>query len=183
LSLTAFLQIGRIFYKGITITQTQQTTRKIYDDLTSSFHASGSASPQGVASAGRAYFCVGGTRYTYKLGKKVDLSTEDTTNNFGLIKDKLPGGSPCANPFDAPGNVPINPASHEELLGNNMRLSNIVLSQIAGGSLYRVDITVAYGEDSVLNNAGTLTPDCQSSLSNSRFCSVSKISTVVNLGT
>ena len=180
LSLTAFLQIGQIFYKGVTITQTQQATRKIYDDITSSYHASNNVTPQNSASGGRQYFCVGSSRYSYILGKKVDQATENTTTNFGLIKDKLPGGSPCANPFDAPGIVPIQPV-HDELLGNNMRLSNVLLVPISS-TLYHIDVTIAYGEDSVLNNAGSMSPDCQKSLSNARFCSVSKLSTAVNLG-
>jgi len=154
----------------------------------------------------RYYFCVGGSRYAYILGYKLDTSAEAnemklsstsaaTWGRFGLLKDSLTGVG-CPSPF-APGK-PMTKDSVTELLGNNMRLSNLSICYVGGAScstlssdpsltkLYTIDIRVAYGDDDVFQGGATgsrlTNATCDSKAVNSQYCFVTDLRTTARKG-
>lgn len=191
----SFVEIGHLFYKGVSITQTQDAADHIFQDINGNFQtAANIGGSQNSASGGYDYYCVGNTRYTYRINHQIDTSaTPDHTasGNFGLLKDVLNGsGSACAAPCSDTGGSTC-PAgavalkSPVELLGNKMRLEQFNLSQsTTTSSLYNVSIIVAYGEDNTLaySTPGDYsTVSCQGD-SNNNFCAVSRINTSVYKG-
>ena len=207
-ALTGFLQIGRLFYKGVSETQTQDTTRQVVSDISSNLKATSStvAIPQTFASAGQpySYFCAGAYRYTYGTymtgadsGHTVQYISSQNNNydpsatgvNMGLVKDRVGSGNcpqPCANGSSNSATrcgigtrVAISSASGAtELLGNGMRIGQISINQVGTTSLYNVNVSVVYGEYSVLDYS-TTPPTCAGNSSEQRFCAVDQLSTSV----
>jgi prepilin-type N-terminal cleavage/methylation domain-containing protein len=183
-ALASFLGIGKIFYKGVTITQTQDATQAVLNQITSDLQFATSVVPAQDAGSSK-YICLGSVRYTYNLFKKVDLEVHDNTSNFGLLRDVLPGNSGCAAPFGTGATAFSNPT---ELLGNRMRLSKLDIipaKNSSGGDvtdLWAINLTTAYGEDGYLQSGDTATPICNSNLNNSQFCTVVTVNNSVNRG-
>ncbi len=198
-AMVGFLQIGRLFYKGVTITQTQNTAQQIVNELTSGIQSSASSNnikatlPSSVTSnyTGYVYACVNGFRYTYGVvsGKPIiyDQSlaanySATSSGNFGLVRDKLSGSSSC----DLPSVTPVGSASPIELLGSRMMVANLKVQSASSTlkDLYTVSETIAYGTYSVLNLSVNSLPyaSCLSGLSSAQFCAVSTLSTSVYRG-
>ena len=127
-ALTGFLQIGRVFYKGISDSQTQNVARQVVTDISSSL--SNTSSDDGVStvrtSGGYRYICIGIVRYTwgvytnnadtslngrptfYDLAQsKQNIETGQLTRNnnpyaanpsLGLVRDTVPGEGSCPVP-------------------------------------------------------------------------------------
>lgn len=175
----AFIQLGRSYYKGVTITQTQGVAKQIMNSLSGNIRLSTSVSGLNSASSGRSYYCIGGHRYSFILFKQVDSSNHDNSSKFGLLADE-PNGDGCGNPFDAPTTPLVNPA---ELLGNNMRLLAFSVTPIgSSSSAYSVSVTVAFGADSVLSDPNSPNAQCQGGGNQTQFCSITRLSTVVYQG-
>jgi len=120
-ALTGFLQIGHLFYKGVSNTQTQDTTRQLVNDITSNLKATPSsvAIPitQATASQPYNYFCAGAYRYTsgnylltsdprnghpapYISTSAPNYDVQSGDANMGLAKDLVGSGNcpaPCAS--------------------------------------------------------------------------------------
>lgn len=197
----SFVQIGHLFYKGVSITQTQDTADHIFQDVSGNFQTAASVnySPPGSTYH---YICIGNTRYTYNINREVDTTASQADHspydpvtkaggNFGILKDVLHGGggacaTPCNDTSSAScpaGSVKLtNPV---ELLGNKMRVEQFDVSQIAPTSnLYRISIVLAYGDDDTLtykDSGDFSTVTCQGD-SNNNFCAVSRINTSVYKG-
>jgi prepilin-type N-terminal cleavage/methylation domain-containing protein len=175
-ALAGFLQIGKLFYKGVSATSTQEAANQILQDVSGQFQSSASFTkvlPVGLAanaevlpttdqSTSYAYYCIGNTRYTYVIARDGThmVNFDSTSNhrpggNFGVLKDTLPGSSGCATPCnDDPSVTPTCPngavrfRSPVELLGDNMRLNAFYINSSAtNSSLFNIRIIVAYGLD------------------------------------
>lgn len=123
-ALTGFLQIGRLFYKGISATQTQDATRQVVNDISNNLKATPGTTvvSQNLATPTQpySYFCAGAYRYTYgnymnggsQNGKPLQYISSQNVNydptstsssnppNMGLVKDRVGAGScpaPCAS--------------------------------------------------------------------------------------
>ena len=217
-ALNGFFQIGKLYYKGVASSQTQATAQKILDDMSSALQFASSTAitnlldettglPAGVNSEGKPieYICLGSTRYTYILGRQINLADWDTSNKFGLLRDSLSSPDGCGNPFDTVNPVALkNP---KELLGSKMRLSNLCLMSVTGknddnavstckpvpctagtaaapcfNNLWLLNLKIAYGDDDILNSPSSSDPSCNSALSNSQYCSVANLQTVISRG-
>ncbi len=195
------IQIGRLYYKGITSARTQQAARQAVDTITQSIQFnSGTIIPttntnltNSTDSQSRA-FCIGTQHYMYRIGQ------QRTGTMNALLNSDIPGG--CTSTVADNMSIPVTKGS--ELLGENMRLSNIVVQPETGPSpananLYRVTVRVVYGdydllcrqsdpagcddsvpvfntENSVL---GINDLACKNIRSGSQFCAVSELSTIV----
>lgn len=194
ISLTGFLQLSRLFYKGVSLTQTQQTAQEIVEDVSTALQFAPSAVLDCVnASPSCNYYCIGGVRYTFNLSQQVDLANAPAADSGGLIRDKLPGATACAPPL-GPGNVPLK--SPKELLGGKMRLAKFTVCVVdynCPGSgpppatapqslLYAIDVKIAYGDDESLESPDTEAVTCNSNLRISQFCSVIQQTTTVSQG-
>ncbi|NBU34262.1 hypothetical protein EB118_16100 [bacterium] len=209
LCLTGVIQIGRMYYKGLTTSQTQQTARSLLDELTQSIQLSGSnitatrnlsggTAPIGPSIAAvtspttgtTGFFCIGTTRYTYALDRQ-----QDNTND-GLKKKILhamwadePGV--CASvtnltqyftdfPVDLTQPTPSS-YNGRDVLADNMRLTRLAIQQLSDDSVWQVTLTVAYGdEDLLITDPNNSTRRiCQSTSLGGQFCAISELSTIV----
>jgi prepilin-type N-terminal cleavage/methylation domain-containing protein len=181
-ALAGFLQIGRIFYKGVSVTNTQDVANQVVQEIAGQLQGAASftkALPSGFAgpnvlpttteqSTSYAYYCVGNNRYTYFINGadvssshmvKVSSTPVHTPGgNFGTLKDVLPGGSGCAAPCnDDVVITPICPAGSVRLKDPVELLGdNMRLSAFyidqAGVDFYTIKVIVAHGDDDLLVN-------------------------------
>lgn len=191
---TSFVQIGHLFYRGVSITNTQEAADHVFQDINGNFQAAGSLDGAKNSSAGGYdYYCIGNTRYTYRINNQVNsggaVNHSSTSGNFGILKDTMQGtGLECPAPCDdaapscASGAPLRNPV---EMLGDKMRVEQFDITQSTTTSnLYSVSIVIAYGNDDTLTYSTPgdySTAQCQSDVKNS-FCAVSKIHTSVYKG-
>jgi prepilin-type N-terminal cleavage/methylation domain-containing protein len=191
-ALTAFLQIGRIYYKGISVTQTQETASQILNDISGNLETATTVSS--VQNRGSwQYFCIGDVRYTYYIGSAVDstniASELSDGNQIGFIRDALPHGggicpAPCPTNSCGPNEVTWTAPDHNptEMLSNKMRIEYLNFSQpdpINSANLYNIQIVVFYG-DSDLEQFDTpgdpRTATCKQQIG-SQFCAIANYST------
>lgn len=183
-ALSGFLTIGRLFYKGVNLSQTQATAQQIIDNLTTDIQGASTVwDTLPPASGGRSYVCIGNNRYIIKLYNFVDILDHNNTDKFGLLRDKLPGGNnACPNPYDGIGAVaPNNPT---EMLGNKMRLNSFSVTRTCPTcKLFVIKVNLAYGDDSSLSiDPTTKIASCDSNLASSQYCAVTGLSTTVASG-
>lgn len=182
------IQITRTYYKGITSTKTQQTTRAVIDEISQSIQFAGgtvSPSPSPVPGSSQV-FCLNTKRYSYILGRKlIDES------NHVLVTDTPPctGTSPAQDM-----NTTSLTNDSRELLAPNMRLSKLEVTEVDSSTgLWKVTVKVVYGEDDLLcspsvddclsnvpsTNLGNPDLICKTIRSGTQFCAVSELSTIV----
>jgi prepilin-type N-terminal cleavage/methylation domain-containing protein len=199
-ALAAFLGIGKLFFKGVTAGQSQDTAKAVLDDISGAVRVA-PAFTNVISSGNYRYICIGNIRYTYAVdnnGKPImwdssqqaDYDPSDGNANFGLIRDKLPGSSACAAPC-APGgscSAPF-PASPTEMLSDQMRVGFLGISSSSNTiNLYNVNLVLTFGASPPLN----FNPDpnaelnskvtCNGNLTSQQFCSVTILSTSVFRG-
>ena len=185
--LSSFLGVGKVFYKGLTHSQTQAAAQQILDRISADVQfGSIIGSVQATGTGSSQYICLGNIRYTYNLYQIVDLNTHDIEQNqLGLLRDGLPSPYGCGSPFGSAKVAFNNPT---ELLGEKMRLSKMDITAVKDSTgsdvkdLWSVSLTVAYGDDTSLQDSGSSEPACNSNLANSQFCSVIKLNTSVTRG-
>ena len=191
-ALAGFMEIGRIFYKSVSVTTTQQTARTIMDSMTADIHSSSSVDTNVNASSVNGvqynYYCLGNGRYTYILNDRVKSATDYTsTTDFGLIRDQLADNASCADPFSGGTSHFISP---HELLGVGMMLTNIAFNTLNDGAdtgqvlpIY-IDLQIASGEKetSLTPNIRTGILECNQSLTISQYCASAKLTTDVTPG-
>jgi type II secretory pathway pseudopilin PulG len=183
-ALAGFIQIGHIFYKGITITSTQETANQIYQDISGYFQTASAVSPK-LQQNGYSYYCIGGARFTFNTDKALDASaatTHSAGGNFGILKDILPGGAACDAPCDDTNPAPCTGTrfqNPQELLGDKMRVLKFDVNQAGGtGNFYNISMILAYGNDDVLGHGTPDTPEnryCLGGTVDQQFCSIANI--------
>ena len=176
------LQVTRVYYKGVTESNTQNIARSVIDVISQSIQFGGgdvipTTAGTATPSAPRA-FCVGNKRYTYALGwQVVDSNTPNATQNqshHALVLDDEAGCS-----ASAPNDIDQAAIDGRELLGPNMRLSKLTVES-AGPNLYKVVVRVVYGDNDLLKSPPTSdSTTCINERSGTQFCAISELSTVV----
>lgn len=169
------LQVNRVYYKGVTEANTQNSARAIMDTISQAIQFNGGtvgplptiASP----TAGTTYYvCVNNQQFIYKQGYQLVSGTPGANQTNQAFLQKTITGA-CG--------APTTPLTGRELLSPNMRLSNLQITRIGTSNLYKIQVTVAYGEDGVMNNPTSLSPQCKGIRAGNQFCSISNLSTVV----
>lgn len=182
------LQISRVYYKGVTEANTQNTVRQIADTISQSIQFSGSSVTTTVSDPvpGDVYaFCVGNEQFSYTTGYQVSDSPDPGKyqSYHGLVRNTVAGCTGSSDPQD----VRAQAIEGRELLAPNMRLSKLDVS-LVGPNLYRIDVRVVYGDDDLLQSrsdpGGTLAPtrqdaSCISASAGTQFCAVAELSTIV----
>lgn len=209
-ALSGFLQIGHLFYKGVSSTNTQGVANQVIQDISGNFQTNGNFSrvpavgtqvmpvgDEGNNSPSYAYYCVGNTRYTYNINHELDITVAANHKapgdggNFGLLKDILPGSSGCATPCDDDTGATLTCPhgavrfkSPIEMLGDKMRLSEFEIAPSTSTSnFYNVTLVVDYGEDDALvNKDDPANVKCDPNSGIEHFCSVSRMDTSVYKG-
>lgn len=191
--LGAFIQIGRMYYKGITTSRTQEVARDIMDDISREIQFSGSTVTPSSPSTPR--FCVGTKRYTFVLNRQLTDNNPMQpwqTHNV-LLKDELGSASLGCPPSTGSGSVALS--NPQELISENMRLVTMDVTDISNASsgsarLWQVDIKLLYGDNDVLFDStnkvfssadgyNAIEAGCQGLAFSSQFCAISSLSTVV----
>lgn len=182
------LQISRVYYRGITEANTQDTARRISDIVGQSIQFSGGniSTTTGNPSPGASYqFCLGNEQFSYTTGYQVTDEPNSALfqSYHALVQRTLAGCSAGSTPQD----VRQQSVTGRELLDPRMRLSKLNVTQVSPG-LYRVEVRVVYGDDDLLfspsnpdNSTGATAPDatCRASVQGTQFCAVSELNTIV----
>lgn len=186
------IQISRSYYKGITITKTQQTARAIIDQVSQSIQfgsASGVVASPAPNPPNSQAFCLNGNRYSYVIGQQ--LAPNNT--NHVLVVDT----PPCSGSSPSPQNLSVGgglTTTSRELIGPNMRLSKFSISSPGvNTNLWEVTVKVTYGDSDLLCSP-SVSGDCSSTTTSSslgngdiickpfvgnQFCAISELKTVV----
>jgi prepilin-type N-terminal cleavage/methylation domain-containing protein len=160
------------YYRGVNDSTTQNTTRTIIDTISQAIQF-GSAPVTPTTVAGD-FFCAGGYSFTYSRGGLYP------TVSTGLYMAPMTGV--CA----------AKTTGGTQLLGKNLRLTNLAVEKLAAGNLYRVSVSVAMGADDLLcspSQSGSCTGGAMTfwpvtdvrcrSTAGSQFCATSTLTTVV----
>lgn len=168
----AIIQFGRIYYKGVIQSRTQERTRAISEDIARhiQFGKNVGETPEIPTTAG--FFCAGGRGYTYRLGQ------ERIGNQHGLVATNT-----CAN-YAGMSVGALSPGA-TEMLGERMQLTKLSVRQVDGiADQYTISVRVVYGTDNDFegtpaNPDGDPTMPCKSIALGGQFCAVSELTTTV----
>jgi prepilin-type N-terminal cleavage/methylation domain-containing protein len=173
----ALLQIGRTYYKGLTESKIQQAARSIIDEISRGIQFSGNPIASTPTGAGSSYvFCIGDQRYSVMLDQEVENNPSSMHQGYhALVSDNYPG---CNNSSPKNTNFGTGTLTNgaRELLGLNMRLTSLSVSNVANTNLYSINLRLVYGDDDVLNSTQTA---CARVSAGTQFCAVSELDTVV----
>lgn len=173
------LQIARVYYKGITESNTQNTARSIVDTISQSIQFSGGAVTPTPATPvpGTDYaFCVGNQQFSYRLGWQVEDRLDPTVNQawHALVQNSAAGCSSST----AAQNMGNQSVSGRDLMGPHMRLAKLSVTSL-GANLYQIRVRVVYGDNDLLNSPTGSNASCKGVQAGTQFCSVSELSTIV----
>lgn len=181
LASAGIIQIGRIYYKGITTNRTQEVTRSVVEDISRNYQLTGNKSYQAADGPdGVKVVCIGLTRYTYKTEQIVDAT------HHALWTDRLNSTGNCqpvdlakTNPSDGDensDNTELGKTLQREMLGRNMRLgNNFSLAKDDANDGLRISVKVIYGEKDLIMDDGT----CQPMGFGGQFCAVASLDSFV----
>jgi prepilin-type N-terminal cleavage/methylation domain-containing protein len=192
------LQIARVYYKGVTESNTQNTARTIIDTISQSIQFSGgavsqapgsvtTANPTGVTPGASNAICVGNQQFSYTLGYQVDDSPSSAKHQtYHALVQTSATGTPCSSTSGAQ-DVRLQVVTGRELISPHMRIADLVVAKIAGTSSYSIRVKVVYGDDDLLVSPSTAGPTaptkpdiaCKPTQKGTQFCAVSELSTVV----
>ncbi|OGL24662.1 hypothetical protein A3A68_00840 [Candidatus Saccharibacteria bacterium RIFCSPLOWO2_01_FULL_48_13] len=195
-AVAGFLQIGRMFYRGINANQTQVNTKQLVDQLSADIQNSAAITP--ITNPDEdpntyTYFCVGNVRYTVNFNRRLNVFDTDNVRKYGVLRDQLPGATACAEPCVqscTPTQVAF--ANPTEMLGNGMRLDELSYNTTSDLQMRNIKIRIVYGDDLALTTfpeppappnlpqAQNYACNAQSSVSN--FCADSYMSNAVFAG-
>ncbi len=162
---SGIIYLGRIFYKGISSSKTQEKVRSISEELNKSLQYSGAVPVSVDRGPTVKTLCMGDTRYYYSIGTTVDdpgasLNDNNNLGSVGLVAVRLgeykrdtPRGpitginaSSCsACPGDRYSSCWLE---KRQLLSKNMRLTEFDVKQFGqpSNNLWRTKIGIAYGD-------------------------------------
>jgi prepilin-type N-terminal cleavage/methylation domain-containing protein len=179
LCVTAMLQIGRMYYKGITTARTQEAARSVLESLSQSvqFSTWDVVRPDATNPA---RYCIDNRQYSFVLGQQLvaNITVPLDETRRSLVRAEA-GGCPPATPLSAP-NAALS-TGWRELMPEGMRLSNLVINESpAGSGRYQITVRVVSGDGDLMTDPNGVTARCNTGLSfGGQFCAVSELSTVV----
>lgn len=180
---TAMIQIGRIYFKGITSARTQEVARSISDDVSQAIQFSGAkiqliGTPPGSTAKG---FCIDDVRYSYVVDRQLEENPSSDplkrqSKHVLVVDNPGSGCAAAAQPVDNSG-AGIN---GKELMGIHMRLEQDILPNPAtnDGKLFPISVSVIYGDQDVLKGSAP-NYSCQATRFGGQFCAISQLSTTV----
>jgi prepilin-type N-terminal cleavage/methylation domain-containing protein len=180
--LAAFMQIGRMFYKGVSLNSTTEAARNLVDNISNDAklsYAPGTISPP--SAAGVRFFCVGSHRYSFVLNKQVkstdvaeprSVSLSSTSGGQGgIIQDVI---NICSAPAVS------NPGTQwQQLLGPDMQLNALDITPNTNGVAIHAHV-IFYGFDNTVFTPSLTDANaqCSGNLLSTQFCAVADINTL-----
>jgi prepilin-type N-terminal cleavage/methylation domain-containing protein len=173
----ALMQISKVYYRGVISTRTQEVARTIVNDISEhlQFSSKDIYSPLPPSGSNQG-FCVGSFLYSYVAGTDGELPADDTGRHALVVNDL---GRPCTS-----SEVPQNVATGGVLAGREflqplMRVAYLNVTETPIGSgIYKINLTLAYGQDDLLEVSSGQNARCKS-IQNSPFCAVVNLSGTV----
>jgi prepilin-type N-terminal cleavage/methylation domain-containing protein len=176
--------IGNLYYKGVTLSQTQDVTRALVSAATQDIQLNKGAptivtTALTIAGNPVTVACEGTARYTYV--KNVQIGSGAGTTRHAVWRNSKVSGAACT-PMDLTKDL-ANPtsvdydASGSELLATKMRLTSLDFTNpvpAVNSSLFQIKASVAYGEDDLLNLSGYTTA-CKGGTAD-QFCATARLS-------
>ena len=177
-STAIIIQIGRLYQRGLTTTRTQETVRRVTDDISGAIQFSGDkVSVIGPVVVGdtsgfqaNAYaFCTGNIRYSYVIGAQVSDNADEGKYNtnvaqpklnlikHGLWRERITTSNGCT-PSDLTRAVPDNDAGGvgsegAELLSKGTRLAGLQIVPLDDkGKLWSIKVRLAKGDNDLLDD-------------------------------
>jgi prepilin-type N-terminal cleavage/methylation domain-containing protein len=173
----AIIHVGKMYYKGVITNRTQDTSRRLIDDIASAiqfgaatdnpnlFYRTGAATYGGVNVES---ICLGNIRYSYSrnhyLGEINHIVWRDQVSASGCVPRNVTLATPSAD--------------GQEMLGENMRLPSGITIAVTG-QLWSVSSLVSYGNDAALFQPTSGYTICRGVNAGGQFCAVSSLSTYV----
>jgi len=166
------------YYKGVTSTKTQATTRAVIADLSQAIQLSTGVNLGLTGGDGTRGICIDNTLYSYRIGQEIVDSAPGADQGYhALVKDPSFGAC-AAGPSASQWGSSTLPSPLRELLGKNMRLGVLDVQNPGGGDLYTIHVRIIYGDDDLLTSTTWPTTTCKSG-AGSQFCAVSDLTTSV----
>lgn len=164
------IQVGRLFYKGVSSSRTQETVRSITDQISRNIQYS-SVTPEDNANV----ICVAGNRYSYQVDNIV------SKNTHALWVDNQT--EPCVALSQADMNSETPPSDGKELIPGGMRLTKFKLTKpdASNERYWEIEVGVALGEEDLLQYSGPpADPDrfvtgCVTTNEGGQFCDVAEL--------
>lgn len=173
----AILQFTRVYYRGVTGSNTQEIARTVVDQISQAIQFNGGPVTQTVASpapGGSYAFCVGNQQYSYAVGAQLADSPAPGQTRHALVVREAAGCTSSTPAQNMQGAAIVG----RELLAPNMRLSRLQITNIGPG-LYKISIRVVFGDDDLLNNPTSSNAACKNQPGSTQFCAASDITTIV----
>jgi prepilin-type N-terminal cleavage/methylation domain-containing protein len=158
------IRIGQLYTKGIISSRTQEASRSIVTEIGRAIQFSG-----GTPSWDATHVCAGNESYTFTLGKQLNESgafTYPDQISHVLVASQSGCGAPTSGP-------------QRELMGENMRLSNLTVSGSALTGLYTIKVRVVYGDAPFLNFPNATNAECKNGDQGPEFCAASEFTVTV----
>ncbi|MGI9028056.1 MAG: PulJ/GspJ family protein [Candidatus Saccharimonadales bacterium] len=180
LATSGVLYIGRVYYKGVIVSKTQDTSRTIIEDISRNIQTGGNKR----VNSGAGVVCVGLVRYSYvlnmQLTPKGPLAGNQSRHVLWVdrVKDNI--GCPAVANMNTPEtdvNREVGPGAviGRELVGANMRLVTFnVDASNPSAKPAELKVKVVYGDFDL--SPGDV---CISSRFGGQFCATAEISTFV----
>ncbi len=163
----AVIQFSKAYYKGVHESATQNAARNIADAVSNAvkYSPSRAASVDYMESDDRSAVCAGGYVFVYKLHEKY---TKDDAAATGMYMQPQ-GKDGCS--------VAPKSEKSQQLLGNNMRLTDFSLTEVADG-MNTLKVSVIYGDDELIVDPGSENSRCTTDRGN-EYCAMSKLEATI----
>lgn len=182
----ATTQIGRLYYKAVITSRTQQTARMIIETVSQPVQFGGinirqsSPAVQTISGVPTGAICAGNKRYTYGINAQVDPSvtgyTADHKAKHAMYEDQLSTDSTPCTPLDLTQNL----SGGKDLVPPNMRLSRFDVTPPAPGTdIWGFDLVLIYGIDDLLVPNGSAPTGCTGAPEGSQWCATATLMTKV----
>lgn len=143
--MAAILHMSRMYQSSLYQSSTQAAASNLVDTVSQALKFSSTqiiTANDGAGADATYTICVGNRQFLYVLGRQIAGDNVQTTTQHAVVTrlhtncpiDAITASTPAGSP--------------KELLGKNMRLANLDISQ--QGTLYRVTVRVVYGDDDLL---------------------------------
>lgn len=176
-----------MYYKGVNLTSTQTTARKIVDNIAQAIQFSGGTitTPGIDTSSGASVICIGNKRYTFVTDRQVVDNVTDGAHevHHGLVVD-IPSAV-CSNTtgvsnFTAAG--ALTGTTEFELIGTDQRLNSLSITQVGSTSSWVISVSVSFGKYDLFASSNDADADayeaCKSG-EGSQYCAAAKLTTTV----
>lgn len=176
------IQLSRVYYRGITTTNTQNTTRNVMNNISQALQFnSGSFAALNTPNNGSLGFCLGNIQYSYLPGYQLVTGTPSGQagvyqSNHVLVENDNVASCSGTQPQDLKSGA--FSSGSKELMSPRMRLSSLSITPQNSG-LFAVSVRIVYGDDDLLSSPSNGPTAACKLRTGDQFCAVSNLSTTV----